>query len=60
MPYLGQRSISPQSGQPHTYARLEWDVDDTEEAELRRLEEGSGDGAGNGLPTSSCAASRGS
>ena len=43
-----------------TYARLECDVDDTEEAELRRLEEGSSDGAGNGLPTSSCAASRGS
>eukprot|EP00966_Prymnesium_polylepis_P091755 2123893-Prymnesium_polylepis.1 len=34
MPYLGQRSISPQSGQPHNHCNHEepWDGHDTSEA----------------------------
>eukprot|EP00966_Prymnesium_polylepis_P101182 2343280-Prymnesium_polylepis.1 len=34
------------------YARLESDVDQTEETELRRLEAGASDATGHGLPAS--------
>ena len=45
---------------PMPTARLACDVDDTEEAELRRLEGRARDATGDGSPTSSGAASRGS
>ena len=34
------------------YARLESDIDQTEDAELRRLEAGASDATGHGLPAS--------
>ena len=51
-------AIGLSSCQRMLYARLESDVDQTEDAELRRLEAGASDAMGHGVPASSQVALR--
>ena len=46
-------AVGLSSCQRMLYARLESDVDQTEDAELRRLEAGASDATGHGVPASS-------